>query len=366
MQLLAPQSPSTKSAIPVSHANNFDFLRLLLATLVLTAHAYALTGQSESNNPLDIFDALTHDRFFTLSAAAVYSFLVISGFLVTKSLVRSSSLRYYYLKRVLRVFPGLWVMVLCTVLAGYFLSHRPALAYFTDPTTKLYLGNAMLRLFLKITGVFEHNPFPEYVNGSLWTVPYEVAFYLVLSVLFTLRRYPKLMCGVLGGLWLATVMLWLYGRPLADIPGLRLATDQLLLLGAYFLAGAALSFVALPSRRVRRWVASAAAVLLLLCCWLGGYQQAQFILLPVLVLCFATLYTPALAWVGKYGDISYGTYIYGFFIQQVLAQYLVLTPGAMMALSIPLTYVVGAASWHLVEKKALQWKFSALKKPAGG
>ncbi len=65
--------------------------------------------------------------------------------------------------------------------------------------------------------------------------------------------------------------------------------------------------------------------------------------------------------VHRFGDFSYGTYLYAFPIQQTLMHYHAFSTMQLMMLSIPLTYIVGLASWHLVEKRAQRFQLKQAK-----
>lgn len=70
-----------------------------------------------------------------------------------------------------------------------------------------------------------------------------------------------------------------------------------------------------------------------------------------------------LSWAGAYnrlGDYSYGTYVYAFPIQQLVAWCGVVSPLWNIALALPLTLLCAILSWHLVEAPALRWKRSAV------
>jgi peptidoglycan/LPS O-acetylase OafA/YrhL len=69
---------------------------------------------------------------------------------------------------------------------------------------------------------------------------------------------------------------------------------------------------------------------------------------------------PALLAYNRAGDYSYGTYIYGFVVQQIVAALVPgITPAGMIALSLPLAIGCGAASWYLVERPALRLRLAA-------
>lgn len=85
--------------------NNFDFIRLLAATMVLVSHQYAIGGFPE---PVLLGDGL--------GGLSVKVFFAISGYLVAESWFRDPSLWRFLARRVLRIWPGLIVMVLLTIL----------------------------------------------------------------------------------------------------------------------------------------------------------------------------------------------------------------------------------------------------------
>ena len=60
---------------------------------------------------------------------------------------------------------------------------------------------------------------------------------------------------------------------------------------------------------------------------------------------------------GKYGDFSYGMYVYAFPIQQAVASYF---PGigirGIFAYALPITFMLSFISWHIIEKPSLAYK----------
>ena len=76
----------------------------------------------------------------------------------------------------------------------------------------------------------------------------------------------------------------------------------------------------------------------------------------VIYLAFAPWLKPFPA--ARYGDLSYGLYIYGWPIEQAIVW---LNGGAMswwtlFAIALPVTAIFAFLSWHLVEKRALRFK----------
>jgi peptidoglycan/LPS O-acetylase OafA/YrhL len=82
------------------------------------------------------------------------------------------------------------------------------------------------------------------------------------------------------------------------------------------------------------------------------------ILTPLVLLVGLSTFKPIVHAIDKVGDISYGVYIYGFPIQQLLMNYFEFTPIELMMVSLPLSIMAGYASWHLIEKKFLRLKKS--------
>ncbi len=331
--------------------NNFDFLRFLFASLVIITHAYALLGQIEQ----DPFNRVSGR---VLSEIAVCGFFVISGFLIHQSLERSRSLRSFLYKRLVRVFPGLAaVLLLCVLVLGPWLSTLSPMAYFTDLHTWKYLLCNILLLPLQsdLPGLFSHNAVTA-VNGSLWTLRYEVAFYLLICFFFhTPLRLKKMLFPLLFVLLLVAHML-VRTDTVALPASLRNHVYFFTSLGTYFSAGMTLSLFTdrLLAYKKGLFLLSAAVFTLSSLVW----QQELFIFsvlsFPVLVIMAGYLYVPALHFSKYTGDISYGTYIYAFPLQQALIVLLpALSPGSLMLPSLLVSWLFGLLSWHGVEKRFL-------------
>jgi len=160
--------------------NNFNLMRLGAAVLVLFSHSFALASGQPSDEPLRGILGVS------LGTLSVDLFFVISGFLVTCSLLQRRNLRDFFAARFLRIYPALWIMVGVVVL---FLGTR-----FGDTSLPMFLKSPDTVRFLKrnLTLVFGNYdrlglhefgmlPYPHAVNGSLWTMPFEIWMYLALA-----------------------------------------------------------------------------------------------------------------------------------------------------------------------------------------
>lgn len=166
--------------------NNLNLLRALAALSVLLSHSFALSSGSPATEPLRSLIGMTP------GSIAVDVFFVISGFLVTASICRSQSLIDFVAARFLRIFPGLFVMLVLSVFGlGLAMTTLSPKAYLSSSATYSYFAWC-LTLFrgvkYELPGVFEANPYRLAVNGSLWTLPYEVRMYAILGGSWLLCR----------------------------------------------------------------------------------------------------------------------------------------------------------------------------------
>lgn len=339
-------------------SNHFDFIRLCAACLVLLSHSYALKGFPETEDPIGQW---THG-YFPASFFGVQFFFLISGYLILTSYERSPSLTSYFWKRSLRIFPGLAVLLILMVgLYGPIFTDLSWTAYFSKThELVLFLRNLSLyKLNGSLPGVFPHLPLPHELVGSLWTLAYEFSCYFLLALWGTL--------GLLRWRWI-TVVLYV-GLTIANcfpqylgtysIPVLHFPLIPTLQFSSFFIGGMlykqwgdVLSF---STPRL-----ALATMALLGCLALGvpvAMYVAGYILVPYLLFGLAFLPGP-LTKLGKWGDFSYGLYIYGFPVQQACVY---LSSNSLtfaelffvsLFISLPLAYV----SWHWVESRFLAFK----------
>ena len=159
----------------------FDFLRIFLAFSVVIFHAIQLTG-----NRARIVDT----PFWFAEYAIVPMFFALSGFLVTASGMRLS-LKNFLINRGLRILPALAVdITLCALIIGPIFTTFAMASYFTDQKFWLYFLNITGWIHFYLPGVFEDHSSTR-VNGALWTVPYEMICYMIISGLIITRSLPS-------------------------------------------------------------------------------------------------------------------------------------------------------------------------------
>lgn len=341
-----------------SFRNNFDFLRILFASFVIVSHSYYLSD-GKSEDPFSKY--LYHTELSTLG---VFGFFVLSGYLIFQSLQNTAKLSRFLQKRFKRIMPGLVVAVGLTVfLLGPLLSNLGTSAYLGSAKIYGYLVKTIFFLPTDnlLPGVFERNPLP-FINGSLWTLRYEVLCYLSLCVFFLLRKQQRLYATLMFALLLLLRLLNMRGL-LTFGAGVDAHLGNFFNLFYCFYAGVLLKAWEGQVLKYKRHL-FLASIILLLTSYLLPVPAGQSLFLsvfPFFVLTAGLLYVKWLQIPAKIGDISYGTYIYAFPVQQVLISAGIQQLPVLIGLSLLLSWTLGFLSFHFVERKFLARYTTSLK-----
>ncbi len=334
---------------PRLRENNFDLLRLVFAAVVMVFHVGALSGVPW------LWELTRH----LSSHFAVKCFFFISGFLVLMSCEKSPSLRSYAEKRIRRIAPAYLFIVVGAALLLAPLSELPLREYFASDQLRRYLvSNLLLMNFLQPTlpGLFASNALQE-VNGSLWTIKIEVAFYALVPVILWLSRragrsftFQALLAASLA--WRVGLFAFAErtGNPLFAKLALQ-APGQL----CFFITGAmAFDRTRLGLSAPPAWAALLGAL---------GYGLSDGVLhelvSPFAVALFCSWAAVGVAKlpldVNKRGDISYGLYILHWPVGQAAAALglFQLSPLLGLAAAFGGTVTLSYLSWHLIESRFL-------------
>lgn len=343
----------------ISRSNNFDFLRLVFASLVVITHSYALSGAAQG----DPLSQLTHGQM-EFSYLGVHGFFIISGYLIFKSLLRCKGLPDFYWKRLLRLFPALLVVLCLTVLLAPAV-YESTVPYLKNTSVYTYIPQNLTLFFRQkgIDGVFETNPYKHSINGSLWTICYEFSMYVMVSFLFFIREKTFVKIVVIL-LFISSYILsifhpyFLYGL----FHKLALGSNHFYNLMCFFTGGMVLTYLN-TNKRTENILIILSFIVLVVSLYLNIFRYTCYITLPLLVILIGKSSTRYLNKVGEViGDTSYGIYIYSFPIQQALMYFFKLDTAMLFILSLPLSILLGYISWHLIEKKALGYKDLFTKK----
>ncbi|MBA3829096.1 MAG: acyltransferase [Taibaiella sp.] len=339
------------------HKNNFDFLRLIFAILVIVTHSYVLSGSGKADWLSDITQGQIN-----FSSLGVKGFFIISGYLIFQSALRSHSWGDFMIRRLLRIYPALIVVLILTVLLGAMVSDFNATQYFASHSTWLYVPVNLGMFFPQpdqLPGVFIANHYKNSVNGSLWTIPYEFLFYILFSFLLFIQRFPRF---IKATVFIALLLIWIWIWRHEDTPARYIINNSIELhmlahFGLCFLGGACLYIISIAQSRYKAYILFSALALIVFFIAIKQFYFTQFILLPVSIICIGTYTTRGISLISsRMGDFSYGIYIYGFLVQQTLMHYFNLYAFRLMVLSVAITFILGAASWHFIEKRALALK----------
>ncbi len=329
------------------HTRGFDYLRLVLALSVVAIHSVATARPT-------VEEQFWSGSWRPLLCAILPMFFALSGFLVAGSLQRSTTIYEFVVLRVLRIVPALAVEILLSVLIiGTLLTTVPLAQYFADAKFWTYLLNIVGSISYELPGLFIHNPRPNVVNLSLWTVPAELWCYIYLVGLAVLGIARRKLLFIAGALLLPvvfTVRIFVTGNFLV---GYALPPGYFLI--ACFMTGAALHLARewLPINPVLAILSVAAAAILL-----GSTSLIYLAALPVAyVTGYLGLLNPRKTLLLS-GDYSYGVYLFAFPIQQAFVQLFpqFRQPISVFIFAALVSFVYAVLSWHCVEKQVLRQK----------
>ncbi len=345
----------------------FDFLRIGLAVSIVAFHAIGITGHNEAVK-----------YFWFAEYSFVPMFFALSGFLVTGSAMRLS-LKNFLINRSLRILPALAVdIVVCSLIIGPLVTTAPLAQYFTSVDFFKYFWNITGWIHYELPGVFTRNP-TSTVNGALWTVPFEMLCYLMMSILILSRgvHKPAGVAVFIFFILFVRALLDHFHAPVISVHHVMSFASPVSLLSFVFATVGTRLLITfllgifvfqLKHRIPYSWP------LFIGCCVLCLVEALvhdrtlitrllsnDFVLLPVIVYITCFLGVTAIP-VPKFvhsGDYSYGIYLYHSPFLQIVVSFLPRL--AAKHIGIPIVFVLGLAivsavatcSWHFVEKPIL-------------
>jgi len=316
--------------------------------MVIISHSYALLGR-ERDEPL------LHSVNLLFSGIGVSGFFVLSGFLIYQSVLNTTTIGVFIKKRFWRIFPGLIVVVLlCSLILGPLVSSLSFRAYFTSTQTYDYLLRNILLIPSDniLPGVFQHN-FVPVINGSLWTLRYEVLCYggMLLFYFIPINRHKAFAFAAYLFLLFGNIAITYHWIKLS--PALYYHLGNMFTLASYFYAGVVLQQYSAYWLPYVNKIALCSLLLALLISIITPQIMPDVVtfLYPIVILSVGSTYLPQLQIGERIGDISYGTYIYAFPIQQSLVMAGVNSVGQLILFSLLLSWLAGWLSYNVVEKR---------------
>ncbi|MGB2741774.1 MAG: acyltransferase [Cognaticolwellia sp.] len=326
---------------------------------VIVSHSYALALGSRDLEPIKQLLGIS------LGSIAVDIFFITSGLLVTRSLLVRTDIKFFIVSRILRIFPALLISVLFCVVLGAYLSNFPLQQYIKDPELLnfiIYNSTIIVTDFQELPGVFYEAPLDRSVNGSLWTLPWELRMYVVLcliGIFCTLLKKIKVQFNIASYIIVfiavCSTCLYFYFHFTENYHWFYYKFFRFA--SAFFIGGSAYvlrKYIFLELK----WVFILLSLLVLaLCINKTVFFIAYIFSTPYLILCAAYLPKGKILQYNKLGDFSYGTYIYAWPIQQTIAIKIIdLTPTQMSLAAGVIVLFLSVLSWNLIEKPSMKFK----------
>ncbi|QFJ56069.1 acyltransferase family protein [Pseudobutyrivibrio xylanivorans] len=353
---------TTLGTLSQGRNNNLNILRLVASFMVMYMHSLALSIAEQER---DLMYTLSFHKALS-GQVAVDIFFIISGFLIYRSYDRSRNIPKYLKARFLRIWPLLGLFILSTAyIIGPMLSKFSRDEYFATGLKDYLLNLFFASSYTRLPGVFTtHINFS--VNGSIWTLRYEVICYLLVLVFFPILIRKKEAIGGLIAISAATYLFFNYGFTgdhFYMIPsGILLNLGRLSL---HFEMGILyyLYREQIPMK-VNLFIAS--IVGLVASSYFIDYEIA-FAIFGTYMILFIGFHDSAISRAyDKVGDLSYGVYILSFLAQQLVIEWMAVSPdgyeyvrmdpyvnlGVSIVIVVPLAFI----SWHLFEKQLLKLK----------
>jgi peptidoglycan/LPS O-acetylase OafA/YrhL len=350
-----------QSGVLARGGNCLGLLRLILAAMVVVDHTFVLGGLGT----VPIYELSHHTT--TLGSIAVWAFFGLSGVLVGMSAETTGTAKYFW-HRARRILPAFWV---CLVVSAFGfgallarLQHLPT-SSITQPANNsartFIVNNIGLGIHQNQVGtVLNQLPFPQAINGSLWSLAYEATCYMIVFAFVRAwitsgRRDLVIVSAFTVSVFLAFTAN-VGASSAIDIPLIGpLDPGMLSRLWAVFLAGTALALWRdrIPLNLTLTVIASAVCVISVP---LGWFVPAGSLAMPYALLGISYYLPKRLRSVGARNDLSYGLYLYGFPVGQALvaARPTLWHAWSLMLVTLVATLGVAAVSWFAVERRFLR------------
>ncbi len=319
----------------------FSALRLALALAIVFVHCFVLSNGSQqvlggNTVPTNVAAAVAQHSdatggFFSwlretflrkhnpdahFANAFVLMFFALSGFLVAGSAFRTRSLSKFLTFRALRIVPALFVeVVLSALVLGPLLTSFSYEAYFANPKFFEYFGNIIGRVRFELPGLFLSNPLPSIVNGNLWTLPAEFYCYLITAALMfsgVMFRRAAFSCFFVGG----AISLVLITAYFSELYQHSISTFGMFAIGTFFCG--AMIFHWREYITLDKWLFAGSVAVFYLTTVAPPSIHAVLQYVDLITLSYLTVYIGFIRLPNIKGDYSYGIYLYGFPLAQML------------------------------------------------
>ena len=340
---------------------SINLIRYALAILVILDHSYHMARFGDE--PLIFsFGERTAVGFFAVSV-----FFAISGFLITNAALTSEPLKFF-INRFLRIWPGLLFLLLFSALIL-----GPILVQLNGQSLRKYLLNfdstglwtyIFHNMFLPVdfqnnlSDLFENSPNGPNFNGSLWTLPLEIRAYIICFFLVLIgKKFGLLRIFIAFQLYLSICIVGdtFNNRFIYYVyPDFIHLSSKFMF--AFFFAG--IVAIVFRDRQIDLKFFYGSLMIFVLSAAFGGLIFQTFgISMLIFIIPFLSQKLNLNKFTFFKNDISYGTYIWGYLVGQVLYSFFKFESHVIFLLTtIFVTTLIAIFSWFVIEKPALNLK----------
>lgn len=298
----------------MTRSNNFNILKLLSALLIMTGHSAIIFGA--------YLPTLYLDGVHSLGVRILF---LISGYLITYSFRANDNFLKYFIKRIFRVLPALIMYCLIVVfIIGPIVSDLSFKEYFSNPNTFDYLKNICLYITYSLPGVFTSNIYPGIVNGSLWSLPIEFVLYFIFPIFLIicnsknndLKSFIKM--ATITSLIIIIRFLSYYNYIDLNFLIYNINISAAIELVPWYFIGSLYTY---PFIKDKLSIQKSFVFLMLLFVIQQNnivFYLCRYFVLSYSTFSFALTEKPIFKNVFNKYELSYGIYLYGFFVQQLL------------------------------------------------
>lgn len=324
--------------------NNFNLLRIVLSSLVIVYHSFALFGSGAYVDPVK-----NYLHVVSTGGLSVKGFFFLSGMLVTNSLSKNSSPIHFLKSRAKRILPGYWFLIFISCfLIGPILSSLSVRDYLqSQGLWGYFFNNLSFNTSYFLPGVFEHSKYA--FNGSIWTIPMEVKCYVALLAL-------SIVCRLTSNRISPFISIMIIAMPMTPFRDWLLSSNNdpaIYMLAPCFSLGCLFALCkdySVPSPVIP-------ALALIGCFFIDDVMIKSYMVcfsFCVLILCIFS--SRASLKLNVKNDPSYGMYLWGFPLQQMIATYITNNIFIGCLISLAVAFMAGNLSWKFIEKPFMKSK----------
>jgi peptidoglycan/LPS O-acetylase OafA/YrhL len=327
--------------------NNLNAVKFVAAIMVIISHAFSISTGPGHYDPIY---SLTNTQI-SLGNFSVCIFLIIAGLLIAGSMDRAKKFSKFFKNRVLRLFPLLCVIVfITTFIVGPIFTALSLREYFTNSNTYLYfIKNCFLITTHNLPGVFADNIYNLSPNGSLWTLPIEFLCYIGCYIAYKLNFFNQKNLKYAIPIFIIFVFLQPKLLAYGAILGEALPLFLLFIVGMIY-------YVFKDKIYLRKDIFIVFIFLVLVSIRFDVYFIGKVLLLPYIIIYLSYGFKNNFNLLNKLGRLSYGIYLWGFLIQQIICNLFggYMNPFVNFIIAIPITILLAYLSNILVENKVLK------------